>query len=581
MRPDGTGAHGVGPTLAGRPTHWVSAPVWSPRSRLLAWAPGLPTCCPYYLIDAAGKSWHRLPARRAAEAAVAEPRAAGARRPRMVAGPVAGPRRPHGPARQQAARRRRRPWTQRAAHERRAGGSRDALDDLLRRLVRRRVDDRLPREPRRGVGLRRLRDAGGRTRQPTPITWGASTGTSRSPRSPRRTARSSRTAATEACGSCARTGRRPSGSQASRRAGPGRRCVRTQSGNRRSPRSGFLRAACTSPVRRTRPGAHSESIRLLASRVPGRLDGISRDGATASFSAYGRGAGDFRGSAGVVDIRSGLVRVVVRGVEVDAAEDRPLSSDGLRLLVRRRDGIWSIDVRTGARTRVVGPGRVGRYGWLDDGRVAFLDARRRLLFVRPGARPRYAGFTAPRGPGLATWSPDGQHVLYTRGCRLWLLDRSTGTRGPLHRPHAYDAAPGAWSPDSRHFVAPIGDWYRSCTRFEGSPNGGAEVWDVSGREIGSAMGAYRWSSDGTLLLSEGGTTGSEGHVPAGAQRLLRADAEDGGTARLRRCRGRRSPGRAAGSSTRATPPPHARSQNEGPLAPERLYLARLAPRWRR
>jgi hypothetical protein len=153
----------------------------------------------------------------------------------------------------------------------------------------------------------------------------------------------------------------------------------------------------------------------------------------------------------------------------------------------------------------------GAVGWLSDGRVAFVDRRRRLLFVRPGGRPTPAGFRAsdPRGSdelGGFTWSPDGTRVLYAQRCQTWLLDLASGRRRKVG---GHFTAPGEWSPDGRFFVLRDGDWQPSCRWFTTWLGGGATLYARGGRRLGGLqLGERTWSTDGRYLAFDDGVTGT-------------------------------------------------------------------------
>src|ERR687888_326455 len=82
------------------------------------------------------------------------------------------------------------------------------------------------------------------------------------------------------------------------------------------------------------------------------------------------------------------VRILTWGAGPSAfAVGGEFSPDGRLLLFRRWRRLLAVDVETGRVSFVADDPAPGALGWLSDGRVAFVDRRRRLMFVRPGGRP--------------------------------------------------------------------------------------------------------------------------------------------------------------------------------------------------
>lgn len=238
---------------------------------------------------------------------------------------------------------------------------------------------------------------------------------------------------------------------------------------------------------------------------------ISPDGARLSLGAYPV-AGHFRFPVGYVDLRSSRTRILTWGAAGrEFAVGGEFSRDGRLLLFRRWRRLLAVDVETGRVSFVADDPATWPIGWLADGRVAFVDRRRRLMVVRPGRRPHPTGFTAADPPGYddlgrITWSPDGTKVLYGRRCGTWLLDLRTGRR---RRVGGEYTAPGQWSPDGRYFLLPYGTWAESCRLFSTPLWGGQELHGRGGRRLGSLPGGWStWSTDGRHLVFFGGVSGT-------------------------------------------------------------------------
>jgi hypothetical protein len=186
------------------------------------------------------------------------------------------------------------------------------------------------------------------------------------------------------------------------------------------------------------------------------------------------------------------------------------SPDGRLLLFRRWRRLLAVDVETGHVSFVADDPAPGAVGWLSDGRVAFVDRGRRLMFVRVGGRPTPAGFRSPdpRGSdelGDFTWSPDGAKVLYAQRCETWLLDLRSGRRRKVG---GRFTAPGEWSPDGRFFVLREGEWQPSCRWFT-TWLGGGTLYARGGRRLGALqLGERTWSTDGRYLAFDDGVTGT-------------------------------------------------------------------------
>jgi hypothetical protein len=312
-------------------------------------------------------------------------------------------------------------------------------------------------------------------------------------------------------------------------------------------------------------------VRRFAAQVPGELVDISRDGRLIAYVAY---LNSERYRAGVVDLGAGRIRELAVGSRDGFANVR-LSPDGRWLALTRGRHVLVVDTDTGNVRRI---GRIAAdgLGWLDDGRLTFLgrdgmlkafgvDARRNVLVRRLPSGTRFA-------PAV---SPDGRYVLYAHACSTWLLDRHDGKRRRIGRTRdGLGIAPGAWSPDSRHYFVHEGEWFAHCTRFQDTSSRTTRIRDIGGHSIGTVSGEPSWSSDGSLVLAYDGVTGTA------VSYLQPLEVFNLRTKKVTTL----LPGRVAGPAfagpggwvlysrfdrTRLRP-------DEAPLVPARLYLGRLA-----
>ena len=319
-------------------------------------------------------------------------------------------------------------------------------------------------------------------------------------------------------------------------------------------------------------------VRRFSNRAYG-LASMSPDGGRVSLDAYPY-RGDFAFPVGYLDLRANRVRILARGAGPrDFAVGGEFSPDGRFLLFRRWRRLLAVDVETGRVSFVADDPSPGPVGWLSDGRVAFVDRRRRLLYVWPGGRPTPAGFRAgnPRGEddlGSFTWSPDGAKVLYARGCRTWLLDLASGRRRQVG---GRLTAPGEWSPDGRYFVLREGDWRHSCRWFSSWPGDNGVLHARSGRRLGALpLGCRTWSTDGRYLAFTDGVTGTAVTYQQ-PLRVLNLRTHRLAVVLRDRIDGAAFIGPGGwivyNRYDRTTPPP-----DEGPLVPARTYVARLVER---
>jgi Tol biopolymer transport system component len=251
-------------------------------------------------------------------------------------------------------------------------------------------------------------------------------------------------------------------------------------------------------------------VRRFSSRGYELAD-MSPDGARVSLEAYTYRS-YFRFRVGYLDLRANRVRILTWGAGPSGFfAGGEFSPDGRLLLFRRWRRLLVVDVDTGRVSFLADDPSPGALGWLSDGRVAFVDRRRRLMFAHPGGRAAPAGFRAsdPRGAddlGDFTWSPDGTKVLYARTCRTWLLDLASGRR---RRVAGRFAAPGEWAPDGRYFILRDVEWQPPCRRFFAGPAGGGTLYGRGGRRLGELpLGYPTWSTDSRYLAFTDGVTGS-------------------------------------------------------------------------
>jgi Tol biopolymer transport system component len=281
------------------------------------------------------------------------------------------------------------------------------------------------------------------------------------------------------------------------------------------------------PVRRVRvdrrwygnQAGRLQDVHVIRKRVPD-FEAMSPDGRLLAFVAYGPYATHIY-RIGLLDLASRSVRTLPRPNIVDSTgSDSELviagfSDDSRQLLARSARTLVAVDVRSGAR-RVVGHGVPwGPAGWLKDGRVAFIDGQRRLVYAgRDGLhvthfRASHVLYSDP------SWSPDGRYIVYARRCSVWMLDLRTGERRKIagsKRGHGYvsGSSPGPWSPDGRYILLQTGSWSDRCTYFEGMRSD----WSVrraDGRRVGrfETGGGAAWSTDSRSLLGFPYVTGTD------------------------------------------------------------------------
>ena len=242
-----------------------------------------------------------------------------------------------------------------------------------------------------------------------------------------------------------------------------------------------------------------------------RLTDVSPDGSRLAFlrTRYGRHGFD----VGVLHLgRTVSQRLLARGATIDVLPHGGVfAPDGRWILFRRWARLVAVDVRTREVVPVAGDFGRGQAFWLADGRIAYVDRRSRLVFLRRLAHRRVvmrlpnADFYAP--------SPDGSRVLFQDGCKLRLRDLDTGRTRMLGRDLTVTRA--AWSPDGSRFVAlrPRPGYVSGRRTYCWSPLGAQEgdvlLFRADGRPLAQLFGrrepetsAIRqgWSTDGRWLL---------------------------------------------------------------------------------
>jgi dipeptidyl aminopeptidase/acylaminoacyl peptidase len=187
--------------------------------------------------------------------------------------------------------------------------------------------------------------------------------------------------------------------------------------------------------------------------------------------------------------------------------------------IRRRVHIWTVDVASGAVTRITsGDFHHGQPSWSPDGRqIAFMANRGGReeaivssmnedydIWVVPAQGGEPKKLTRNSGPDLSpAWSPDGRFIAYTSVAyqgshgdvfRLYTVDVATGEVKALTGPPAFDYSvdldPGYWAGDRIFFTAGV----RATSHvFSIQPGTNAPRALTSGDRVVSAMSV---SADG-------------------------------------------------------------------------------------
>jgi hypothetical protein len=191
--------------------------------------------------------------------------------------------------------------------------------------------------------------------------------------------------------------------------------------------------------------------------------------------------------------------------------------------------------------------RGGSYQWLHDGRIAYVDARKRIVTRRIGERAKPTGVRI-EGQGqdharFSRWSldPSGRRLLAWDGCGTSLFDLETGRSRRLLR--GYSAGSSSWSPSGDRFVLVSGDteattWFvRDCPDIEvagtgchdkvfnadGTPVMGSRKSLFGGALTGGHGHSLAWSKDGRWIFARQQPSGT---CVSGGANLFAADTQE-------------------------------------------------------
>ena len=266
-------------------------------------------------------------------------------------------------------------------------------------------------------------------------------------------------------------------------------------------------------------GAPLANVRVLRTSVPGYAEALSPDGRLLAFAIFKR----HRYDIALLDLASNRLRRLPGSSLTDERRIGDgnylgvagFSPDSKLLLARSGQSLVTVDAQSGRRQVVARRVPWGPAGWLDDGRVAFIDGQRRLVFAARGGRLERTRFRAARLVGsVPSWSPNGRYVLYARACTVWRLDLRTGNRrriaGRTGDGIGAGFSPGPWSPNGRYFLLRASSWDDRCSSFD-------DFWarrsirSADGSQIGSFRfpGGTAWSTDSRSVLGFPYITGTE------------------------------------------------------------------------
>jgi len=255
------------------------------------------------------------------------------------------------------------------------------------------------------------------------------------------------------------------------------------------------------------------TVELGGTAMTSTFTDLSPDGRLLAFVR--RDPSRQRFSLGVLDTaRGGASRIVAYGAvpwEDDAGG--VFSADGRRLFYRQGVALAAVDLASGRVLPVTNWAGPASPEWLLDGRVAFIDASRRLVLARPGGLPHRTSVRLRKPYGFAL-SPDGRRLLTIVGCTARLTDLANGATRTIGQDLV--TAGEVWSPDGSRFVLerPLD---ADCQTPLGTHGGDAVLFTSAGRQIGSLLGLREdnvetiradWSGDGhtlALSLAYGGT----------------------------------------------------------------------------
>ncbi len=167
-----------------------------------------------------------------------------------------------------------------------------------------------------------------------------------------------------------------------------------------------------------------------------------------------------------------------------------------------------MSVATGSRHLLARDAGAGSFRWLREGRVAYLDRRGGFVVRHPDGtmQRRRLGLPASALSTLAI-APDGDRLLYTKGCDVWL--ENLRTRSVRRFAHArYSPTRVSWSPTGAHVALAASSW-RACDEDFDWYHAGTALFDGRGRELDRLPGGVvDWSTDDRFLLASGGVTGT-------------------------------------------------------------------------
>jgi Tol biopolymer transport system component len=211
---------------------------------------------------------------------------------------------------------------------------------------------------------------------------------------------------------------------------------------------------------------------------------------------------------GVLDLDTGTVRRFgVAATPLSWDNTASFDRTGSRLLYRHWHELLSLSVRTGRARLLAHDAGAGPFRWLRDGGIAYTDSRGRLVIRGADAtRRRYQ--LPPQALRSAAIAPNGERLLYTSGCDVWLANiRSGKVRRFAHA--SYSPTRLSWSPTGSQ-VALASSWWADCDRDFDWYHASTALFDQHGRELDQLAGAtVGWSPDGRFLLTSGGVTGTQ------------------------------------------------------------------------
>lgn len=244
--------------------------------------------------------------------------------------------------------------------------------------------------------------------------------------------------------------------------------------------------------------------------VPDRAEvtDVSPNGRLAALWIY---TGRSTARVAVLNLATGTLRPVGRGASPGWRDLPSFDPAGRRLLYRNWSRLIEVSIATGRKRVIATDARQVAAHWLRDGGVAYVDRDKALRELRADGTERLR----IRLPGDAWESlavaPDGNRVLYTSRCDVWLANVETGARRRLARV-SYATYSDSWSPNGRYVALATGYW----DRCDGDPysfdryHSGTAILDLHGRVL-DWLGTHlvEWGDDSSFLLTCCGVTGTE------------------------------------------------------------------------